>query len=74
MTLKKLAFNGIKATAVAALVGGSALIATTASGCAEKTQGACCEKKCGADHKCGGEKKCGGEMKCGGEKQCGGQK
>ena len=66
MNLKKLAFNGIKAMAFTALVGGSALIVATGSGCSHNSHG-CCERKCG-----GCEKRC--EKKCPEANPCAGHR
>ncbi len=73
MDMKKMAFGGIRAFAIASLVTGSAAMLTSA-GCHgnhgdSKMAG---EKKCGGDMS-KGEKSCGGKMSKG-EKSCGGKK
>jgi len=81
MKLKKLAFAGIKASAVAALIGGGAFLGAGA-GCQENQCSTCTagemsddgDKSCGGDKNCGGDKKCGGDKQCGGDKKCGGDK
>ncbi|GEM_PF-5201741 len=83
--MKKLAFGGLKAVAVGALVSGAALTTGSIVGCSDngngvKQSGHKCsgekkcsgEAKCPAGHKCSGEKKCSGDKKCSGEKKCSG--
>lgn len=85
VNMKKLAFGGLKAVAVGALVSGATLAMGSVVGCSDNGGGVKqSDKKCGGDkkcsgqatcpagHKCSADKKCGGEKKCSGDKKCSG--